>query len=233
MRTPLPRLIFAMPKAPYSVLLATKQEGEDETVRKVIRHCQANFEHVTIQQGNWGDPVPQAIKDFKGDYLISYMSRWVIPGSVLNNVKRAAINYHPASPEYPGIGCNNFALYEGATEFGATCHHMAPVVDTGNIIRVDRFPVYESDDVESLLLRCYDYMLVMFYETMDRIISGQDLPTSDEQWTRKPFTRKQLDELVKITPDMPSDEIARRIRATSYQGWKPEVQIGEYRFRLV
>ena len=222
-----------MAKAPYSVLFATKKDGEDEAVRKAIRHCEANFESVSIQRGNWGDPLPVDIQGYRGDILISYMSRWVIPDYVLNNVKVAAINFHPASPEYPGIGCNNFALYESATEFGATCHHMAPVVDTGNIIRVDRFPVHPSDDVESLMVRCYDYMLVQLYDVVDMLIAGKELPSSGEKWTRPPFTRKQLNELSKITPDMDPDEMERRIRATSYRDWKPEVVIGERRFKLM
>ncbi|MFI4861169.1 MAG: formyltransferase family protein [Phycisphaerales bacterium JB063] len=222
-----------MPKSPYSVLIATKDDGEDEAVRKAVRYCEANFEKVSVQRGNWGDPLPLDIQGFRGDILLSYMSRWVIPDYVLNNVQVAAINFHPASPEYPGIGCNNFALYEGATEFGATCHHMAPVVDTGDIIRVERFPIHESDDVESLMVRCYDYMLVMLYDVIDLLIAGKELPTSEEQWTRKPFTRKQLDELGRITTDMDPAEIERRIRATSYREWKPEVVVGQHRFKLM
>ncbi|XAM01274.1 formyltransferase family protein [Phycisphaeraceae bacterium D3-23] len=222
-----------MPKSPYSVLIATKDDGEDEAVRKAVRYCEANFENVSVQRGNWGDPLPLDIQGFRGDILLSYMSRWVIPDYVLNNVQVAAINFHPASPEYPGIGCNNFALYEGATEFGATCHHMAPVVDTGDIIRVERFPIHESDDVESLMVRCYDYMLVMLYDVVDLLIAGKALPTSDEKWTRKPFTRKQLDELGRITTDMDPAEIEKRIRATSYREWKPEVVVGQHRFKLM
>ena len=61
--------------------------------------------------------------------------------------KTAAINFHPASPEYPGTGCNNFALYENAGEYGVTCHYMAPKADTGKIIKVKRFPVFANDDV--------------------------------------------------------------------------------------
>jgi methionyl-tRNA formyltransferase len=222
-----------MAKVPHSVLIATKKDGEDDAVRKAIRHCEANFEQVTVVRGNWGDPLPLDIQGFRGDILLSYMSRWVIPDYVLKNVQVAAINFHPASPEYPGIGCNNFALYEGATEFGATCHHMAPAVDTGNIIRVDRFPIHASDDVESLMDRCYDYMLVMLYDIIDLLLAGKPLPVSDENWTRKPFTRKQLNELGRITTDMSPEEIDRRIRATSYREWKPEVVVGEHRFRLL
>ena len=222
-----------MATAPYSVLVATKKRGEDDAVRKAIRHCEANFESVTVSRGKWGDPLPPEIQGFEGDILISYMSRWIIPDYVLNNVKIAALNFHPAPPEYPGIGCTNFALYENAEEFGVTCHHMKPKVDTGQIVRVDRFPIYEPDTIETLMARCYDTMLVQFYSVVDLLIAGKPLPESDEQWTREPFTRKDLDELTLITPDMAPEEITKRIRATSYQGWKPEIKVGEHRFKLI
>ena len=222
-----------MAKAPYSVLIATKKQVDDDAITRALRHCEANFKSVQIARGDWGDPLPPEIQGFEGDILISYMSRWIIPDYVLNNVKIAALNFHPAPPTYPGIGCTNFALYENATEFGATCHHMNPMVDTGEIVRVDKFPIYESDTVESLTARCYDTMLVQFYCVVDLLIAGKPLPKSNENWTRKPFTRKDLDKLTLITPDMSPEEIDKRIRATTFQMWKPEIKIGEYRFKLV
>ena len=34
--------------------------------------------------------------------------------NLLKKAKKSAVNFHPASPDYPGIGCNNFALYDNA-----------------------------------------------------------------------------------------------------------------------
>jgi methionyl-tRNA formyltransferase len=147
-------------------------------------------------------------------------------------VKTAAINFHPASPAYPGIGCNNFALYEGAKEYGVTCHHMLEKVDTGNIIAVKYFPIFPTDDVESLLLRTYDFQLVLFYEIVGKILNGENLPLSSENWDRKPFSRKEFNELIKITSEMDKNEIERRIRATNYQQFKPTIQIDDYIFEF-
>ncbi len=88
-----------------------------------------------------GRSTAREARSWQGDYIISYLSRWVVPAELLERARRAAVNFHPASPDYPGIGCNNFALYENAAEYGVTCHHMAPRVDSGEIIAVRRFPV--------------------------------------------------------------------------------------------
>src|SRR5687768_15282057 len=109
----------------------------DEHCRRALEFCEATFARVTSCLGAWKEPLPPAAANWQGDYVISFLSRWVVPAYLLERAKKAAINFHPASPDYPGIGCNNFALYDNATEYGATCHHMAPKVDTGGIIAVE------------------------------------------------------------------------------------------------
>jgi methionyl-tRNA formyltransferase len=160
------------------------------------------------------------------------LSRWVVPENLLRKAKIAAINFHPASPDYPGIGCNNFALYREAREYGVTCHHMAPKVDRGAIIAVRRFPVFEPDNVATLLSRTYDYQLVLFYEIVSLIIEGKDFPASTEKWTRDPLTRREFDELGRITTEMSRDEIRRRIRATNFGAWKPTIKLQGFTFEL-
>lgn len=219
-----------MSRKECSVLFLGKQN--DEHVEKALAFCQRNLSDVTAHLGEWGDPLPEDVESWEGDYIISYLSRWVVPEALLNRAKVAAINFHPASPDYPGIGCNNFALYEEASEYGVTCHHMAPRVDTGSIVAVRRFPVFPEDNVASLLSRTYDYQLVLFYEVVNHILRGDDLPTAEESWTRSPFSRKEFDELGRITPDMSEDEVARRVRATAFGKWKPTVELQGFVFEL-
>lgn len=194
------------------------------TEKKAAEFITKNFENVFTYFGESGEPLPEKVKLWRGDYIISYLSRWVIPDYLIKEAKVVAINFHPATPHYPGIGSNNFALYENAEEFGVTCHQMAQSVDTGNIIVVKRFPVFQSDDISSLLSRTYDFQLILFYEIIERIIKNEPLPSSNERWTRKPFSRKQLDNLSIIEPYIQKEEIKRRIRAKSYQNFNPPLK---------
>ncbi len=205
-------------------------KAEDTDCARALDFCRERFAPLTYCLGKWGDPLPQEIQAWEGDYIVSYLSRWVVPEGLLQRARKAAINFHPASPQYPGIGCNNFALYENAAEYGVTCHHMATKVDTGRIIAVRRFPVYPEDGVDELLKRTYENQLALFFEIVGLMAEGKELPVSPETWTRPPFTRKQFNELFRITPDMPRDEIARRIRAISYRQWQPYIEVQGYRF---
>jgi len=219
-----------MNKHNSSILFLCKYD--DEYGQAALEFCRRNFREVTAKIGRWGDPLPDELKSWEGDYIISYLSRWVVPEWLLKKAGIAAFNFHPASPEYPGIGCNNFALYEDAKEYGATCHHMLPRVDTGPIIAVKRFPLFPSDNVASVLARTYAFQLVLFYEVMSSILAGKDLPVSEESWTRRPFTRREFEELRRIRPDMPREEIARRVRATAYGIWNPVIELEGYVFQL-
>ncbi len=165
-------------------------------------------------------PFPQELLKWKGDLVVSYLSQWIIPEILLQNASMAALNFHPGPPEYPGIGCTNFAIYDKADQFGVTCHHMVSKVDSGDIVAVNRFPIFETDTVYSITQQCYSHILHLFYTIFSLIMNGKNIPTSNEAWKRKPYLRKELDELCRLTPDMDLKEIERRINATNYiQPW--------------
>ena len=214
-----------------SVLFLGK--AADEKCSRALSMIQQHFARVTSYLGNWGDPLPPGLAHWEGDYVISYLSRWIVPANVLESTKLAAINFHPGPPEYPGFGCVNFALYENAKEYGVTCHHMAPRVDSGPIIAVKRFALVAEDNVESVLARSHACLLELFQDIISGLIKSGELPESGEQWSRKPFSRKQLDELGVLRVDMPEAEVARRIRATNYAQWKPKLVLGPFEFELI
>lgn len=213
-----------------SVLFLGK-EG-DEHCARALSLCRKTFTSVESHLGGWGDPLPAALISWNGNIVISYLSRWVVPAWLLKRANVAALNFHPAPPEYPGIGCINFALYHGVSEFGATCHHMETRVDTGKIVAVKRFPVSPQDDVASLLAKTYDHQLALFKEIISGISEGNPLPSSDVKWHTPAYTREQLNELSRITPGMSKVEIAKRIRATTFGKFKPFIELGGYRFEL-
>jgi methionyl-tRNA formyltransferase len=216
--------------AEFRVLFLSKKDNE--YARRAEDFIRKHFQDPVIFEGNRHDKLPAEVLNWKGDLMVSFISSWIYPASLLESATYAAINFHPGSPEYPGTGCTNFAFYDGAKEYGITCHHMKASVDTGNIIQVKRFPVKEEDTVYSVTQRCYHLIEESFYEIMKLVLQSQPLPLTNEQWKRKPFTRKQLDELCTITPDMPEKEIERRIKATTYKTPWAFTKIGNHIFKL-
>lgn len=185
---------------------------------RALDFIRCHFPDHRVWLGRRGDPFPGDTVAWEPDYIVSYLSPWIVPAAWLARARRAALNFHPGPPEYPGIGCTNFALYHGARTFGVTCHHMAPRVDTGAIVAVSRFPVFEEDSVHSLTQRCYAHMLSLFYAILSDVLQGRCLSVSGESWQRQPYRRAELDALCRLTVDMPREEMVRRIRATTYPG---------------
>jgi len=178
-----------------------------------------------------GNLIPEGLLWWRGDYIISYLSSWIIPQSLIERATIAAINFHPAPPEYPGSGCTNFALYDRVNQYGVTCHYMKAIPDTGAIIKVKRFALFSSDNVHSLLIRSYDFQLVLFYEIAELVIRGEHLVPSGEEWKRKPLTINELNKLLVIDQTISVEELTRRIRATSYGKYQPTIKIGEHVFK--
>lgn len=214
----------------FKVLFLRKEDNE--FADRAEEYVLTRFNNTTTFEGNRHDKLPPHVLNWQGDLFISFISSWIYPGALLNSAKCAAINFHPGSPEYPGTGCTNFAIYEGAREYGITCHHMNSQVDAGNIIMVKRFPVSTTDTVYDVTQHCYRLIEESFYELMETILKKEALPVSTEQWKRKPFTRKQLDELCTVTPDMSEEEIELRIRATTYKTPWAFTKIGKHIFKL-
>ena len=77
-----------------------------------------NLINSTIVFSSKADKIPEDVLNWKGDYIISYLAQWIIPNSILENATFGGINLHPGTPDYPGIGCTNFAIYNKEKIFG-------------------------------------------------------------------------------------------------------------------
>lgn len=201
---------------PESVLLLTKQDRFSAQAQEIAKS--AFGDRIMIASGAIADPAPPLLRTASYDLLVSFLSPWIVSKETLNRYG-LAINFHPGSADYPGTGCYNFALYDEAAEFGAVCHHMLPKVDTGRIIIERRFPVSPDDSVETLKLATMEIMIGMFQEVIAMLAAGMPLPLADAHWTRRPYTRREMEALKVLRHDMSELEVQRRVRATVYPGY--------------
>ena len=198
------------------VILLSKQTAPCAAAWQMAR--EAFGASLDIHSGRTGDPPPDLLSGEAPAWLISFLSPWIVSGEALARAG-AAINFHPGSSHYPGSGCYNFALYEGARHYGAVCHVMLERVDTGPIVDERLFPVEAGDTIETLKLRTMETMLELFRDTIGRIARGEALPRAQCRWSRRAFRFSDLERLRRITPDMDEEEVRRRLRATTYPGW--------------
>ncbi len=206
----------------------------DEEIRAFLEQ---NFE-CTIFEGNWGDSFPDDLIMKKRwndisecDWIFSWLCPWKIPESILEWAKKGAINFHPGPPKYPGVGCYNYAIWNGDKEYAVTCHEMDEKLDNGEIITCYWFKLHGNETVKSLKNRAITELKSLFYDEMEDIICYKEVlhvkNKSALEWG-KYKSRKDFQEFCKI--EIPKDYLCdwyahldieileRKLRATYFKG---------------
>ena len=104
----------------YSVLLLLRKN--DEFCIKFLKFISLNSKQVKVYWSNKN--YKKILFKKKYDFIISYRSSIILKTKEISMAKIAAINLHPGSPKYRGIGCLNYALYNLEKEYGITIHIM-------------------------------------------------------------------------------------------------------------
>src|SRR6202049_5157 len=97
--------------------------------------------------------------------LIASVTPEIVPKSILAGLGYGAFNFHPGPPSYPGWAPAHFALYDQATEFGATLHVMVKRVDAGSIVDVALFAIPADIGVADLQQLAYAHLAEMFWRS--------------------------------------------------------------------
>ena len=208
-------------------------EKGDKNTEIAAAYTKQIFPNAMIILGKPSERFPDdEISLWRGDYIFSYLPPWEIPTSLLNRATGGAINWHLGSPECPGVGCANFAIYNDAKEFGSTCHYMSENIEDKKIIEAKRFFILENDTVSSITQKCHSLILVSYYSILEKISNNIEIALSNESWGEKHYTTMELDALCKITPSMDIDEIEKRIKATTYKKTLAYTEIEGKKFYL-
>lgn len=152
--------------------------------------------------------------------LLSHSSSVIVPAHVLERFPVGAVNIHSASPEFPGRDPHHFAIYHGVRRYGATLHKMEAKVDAGAILETDLFDVEAHDTPETLLIKADQAALRLASSLLKTLARTGALPAaSPEQWGLHKTSRRDFENLCRLTPDMTADEVERRIKATSFKDY--------------
>jgi len=130
---------------------------------------------------------------------------------------KGCLNFHPAPlPDIRGLGGYNVAILEDWPEWGVSAHFVDADFDTGDLVRVDRFPIDRARETAlSLDFRSQAKLLELFRWTADELAAGRELPRAP-QGDGRYVTREEFEALRVVRLGDPPDLTARRIRAYWY-----------------
>jgi hypothetical protein len=160
--------------------------------------------------GNWGDPLPHGVNLWTGDVIVSFLSRWILPKSVLENASICAINFHPGPPEYPGYLCYTSAILNCEKTYGTTAHHMTRTVDSGSIINANIFAIPGDIDILQLKEIARDKLVDNLSLVCSKLFDEGVLPDSTHTWGKKTLTLNEFETFRSAVTDQTTRERLRR-----------------------
>tara|TARA_B100000513_G_scaffold187809_1_gene110491 strand:- start:45 stop:668 length:624 start_codon:yes stop_codon:yes gene_type:complete len=199
------------------VLLTGDVEGPHLAAALCVHNPALRVNHVTDAQelrdaiDVAGGPAANA-----GRRLVAFCTGAVVPADVLGALPGPAYNFHPGAPTFPGSWAAGFALYDGASRFGATLHVMEDRVDEGAIIDVAWFDLPPGNKMryDELEVLAYQRAVELFHKYAPHLAADDSpLPVSGERWSGVKRTKAQVAAMREPPRDASEDEIRRRFRA--------------------
>lgn len=160
------------------------------------------------------DPSAAAI-DLEGvDLVLSFLFWKRIRRPLIERARIGCLNFHPAPlPDVRGVGGYNVAVLEGFSEWGVSAHFVDEQFDTGDLVRVDRFPIDAAAETAlSLDIRSQEHLVSLFRDVVDRALAGEELPRAPQGEGRY-VTREQFEALRRVRRGDPPELTERRVRA--------------------
>jgi methionyl-tRNA formyltransferase len=209
-----------------------------EAERSVLPHALRghNPHLVVIPIGTPADLAALSSDVLRRARLIAFVTPIIVPSAILDRLGYGAFNFHPGPPEYPGWAPAHFALYDRATEFGATAHVMVEQVDAGPIVEVARFPIPADIPVLGLEGLAYAHLAQLFWRMAKSLATdAAPLPPLPIQWGAKKYSRRHYRAICDMPLDIPKDEFDRRIKVFggNYFGMAPTIRLHGVEFRAV
>ena len=169
------------------------------------------------------------------DLVLSFLFWKRIRRPLIELPRIGCINFHPAPlPDFRGLGGYNVAILEALPEWGVSAHFVDEDFDTGDVIRVDRFPIDPAAETAwSLEGRSQERLVALFERVVGTVREGKDVPRSP-QGDGRYIDQDEFERMKRIGPDDPPDVIDRKIRAFWYPPYRgATIERGGQQYTLV
>jgi methionyl-tRNA formyltransferase len=193
-----------------------------------------------IETSSVGEKIDlKKIKNLKFDYIFSFRSLYIIKKSLLKKAILAPINFHPGPPEYRGVGCVNYALFNNEKFYGSTAHLMTETIDNGPIIDVRKFLITNNDNLDALLKKTYKEMFFQFMFIIKLLLKSEKniifllKKNKHISWSKVIRNRKDLNKFYEIKLKTSKKEFNRKIIATVNKEYKPYIKFYGKKFFLI
>ncbi len=175
----------------------------------------------------------------KFDLIICFRSHYLLKQKHIKLAKIAAINFHPGTPKYRGIGCINLALLKKEKLYGSTAHIINNKIDNGKIIDVKYFKIKKNDNLNNLLNKTHITMLNQSKKILNLIFKNPQIlkhlikKNYNVKWSKNFMNRKKLNNLYRVDLKKKNLDIDNVVRSLNYKNYKPIFTYNGFEFDLL
>ena len=165
----------------------------------------------------------------KFDFIILYRSKFILKENHIKKGVYGSINFHPATPEYRGVGGVNYAIFYKKRLFGSTCHLINSKIDSGKILNVKKFKLNKKNNLEKTLKKIYKLQYFQAKWLIKKISKNKKFALnfkSKIKWSKTLYTRKMLNDFYKLKLSNIGKnkyDINRYLRSTIYKRYLPSI----------
>jgi methionyl-tRNA formyltransferase len=119
----------------------------------------------------------EIIRDLKPDVIVVVAFGQILPKTLLDIPPHGCINVHASLlPRYRGAAPLNWCIINGETETGVTTMLMDVGLDTGDMLLIEKTPLDENEDIQSLHDRMSSMGADLLAATLDRLAANDLVP---------------------------------------------------------
>lgn len=212
------------------------REGDNYSL-EIFRLLKLNFKNV---KAVWSKTYNEKLNFSnlkKYDYIFCFRNYFILNTKTLKKAKIAAINFHPSTPEYRGVGGVNYAIFDDAKYFGVTAHLMNEKINHGKIFDVVEFKINKSYSIHDLLEKTHFEQYKQAKRIIESIRNGKTflqnkLKNNQFFWSKKISNLKKLNNFYKIKKNDSKEIIQKKINSTVCKNLLPYVLINGKKFIL-
>ena len=153
----------------------------------------------------------------KIDLVTSYLYWRKIKKPLIEGPNYGCINFHPAIlPDWKGCGGYNIAILEKLPQWGVTAHYVNEDIDTGKIIKVNKFDFdYTTATAQSLEKISQEKLVDLYKDIILQVKEKGLLDTLDVDNSKGTYiSRKQMNEMKEIKlENLTKEDLDLKIRA--------------------
>ncbi|HBK01791.1 MAG TPA: methionyl-tRNA formyltransferase [Clostridiales bacterium] len=217
---------FAVPslesiiKSKHEVLAVVTQPDKPVGRKNVltpspIKECALRYGLKVLQYNKIRVEGVEDLKNLAPDIMVTCAFGQILSQEIIDIAPRGIINVHASLlPKYRGAAPIQYSVINGDEETGVTIMQTEAGIDTGDILSVEKTPIYPDETAGELFERLSEIGAKLIVETLDKIEAGQITPIKQDE-TKSTHVKMLTRETGKIDWAKSAKEIKNLVRGTN------------------